>query len=202
MLSPAFYVHDLHVHDITTIPPKSSGRPSIPIQMTRRFPGRNHIPATTLLSFYRRKLFNVIYANPALVLDLKGDPKVVEVKMRLKMHAADIRMRIPRLVLCLPYSKMTEAQPLTQDHKNALEEYVYDTRGQLDDCDASYLQPADKGRSLSALAQAHPSPSATAKSKTGADPLRPCARCSTSTNDLHGRRQVRTQPTNNLWLRK
>ena len=131
MLSPAFYVHDLHVHDITTIPPKSSGRPSIPIQMTRRLPGRNHIPATTLLSFYRRKLFNVIYANPALVLDLKGDPKVVEVKMRLKMHAADIRMRIPRLVLCLPYSKMTEAQPLTQDHKNALEEYVYDTRGHL-----------------------------------------------------------------------
>ena len=51
---------------------------------------------------------------------------------------------------------MTEADTLhwTQDRKNALEEYVYDTRGKLDDRYASYVQPAEKGGLLSALAQA------------------------------------------------
>lgn len=47
-----------------------------------------------------------------------------------------------------------EAQNLSQDRKNALEEYVYDTRGKLDDRYAPYVQPAEKGGLLSALAQA------------------------------------------------
>jgi heat shock protein 4 len=40
---------------------------------------------------------------------------------------------------------------LFQDRKNALEEYVYDTRGKLDDRYAAYVQPEEKEKLLVAL---------------------------------------------------
>ena len=60
-------------------------------------------------------------------------------------NTADMFMRDTGV--SLPYSKMTEAKPLTQDHKNVLEEYMYGTRGKLHDRDASYMQPTEKGGS-------------------------------------------------------
>ncbi|KAK2460197.1 hypothetical protein APHAL10511_007788 [Amanita phalloides] len=42
----------------------------------------------------------------------------------------------------------------TEDRKNALEEYVYDMRGKLEDRYASYVQPAEKQALLAALAEA------------------------------------------------
>ncbi|KAF9227096.1 heat shock protein 70 [Gyrodon lividus] len=42
----------------------------------------------------------------------------------------------------------------TEDRKNALEEYVYDTRGKLDDRYASYVQPAEKSKLLAMLQEA------------------------------------------------
>ena len=41
-----------------------------------------------------------------------------------------------------------------QDRKNALEEYIYDTRGKLDDRYAAYVQAEEKSKLLSALAEA------------------------------------------------
>jgi heat shock protein 4 len=41
-----------------------------------------------------------------------------------------------------------------QDRKNALEEYVYDTRGKLDDRYAPYVQPGEKEKLLVALSEA------------------------------------------------
>lgn len=41
-----------------------------------------------------------------------------------------------------------------QDRKNALEEYVYDTRGKLDDRYAAYVQPAEKEKLLVLLQEA------------------------------------------------
>ena len=58
---------------------------------------------------------------------------------------------IPMLVLYSLYSKMTAATTLTQDRKNALEEYVYNTRGEVDDHHTSYGR---KRGSLSAPSQA------------------------------------------------
>jgi len=42
----------------------------------------------------------------------------------------------------------------TEDRKNALEEYVYDTRGKLDDRYAAFVQPAEKEKLLVALQEA------------------------------------------------
>ncbi|KAF8525524.1 heat shock protein [Hysterangium stoloniferum] len=42
----------------------------------------------------------------------------------------------------------------TEDRKNALEEYVYDMRGKLDDRYAAYVQPAEKTKLLAALEDA------------------------------------------------
>jgi len=42
----------------------------------------------------------------------------------------------------------------TEDRKNALEEYVYDTRGKLDERYAPYVQPAEKEKLLAALQEA------------------------------------------------
>lgn len=42
----------------------------------------------------------------------------------------------------------------TEDRKNALEEYVYDTRGKLDERYAPYVQPAEKEKLLVALQEA------------------------------------------------
>jgi len=42
----------------------------------------------------------------------------------------------------------------TEDRKNALEEYVYDTRGKLDDRYAPYVQPSEKEKLLAALQEA------------------------------------------------
>lgn len=42
----------------------------------------------------------------------------------------------------------------TEDRKNALEEYVYDMRGKVDDRYAAYVQPAEKQKLLAALAEA------------------------------------------------
>ncbi|KAH8107653.1 heat shock protein [Cristinia sonorae] len=42
----------------------------------------------------------------------------------------------------------------TEDRKNALEEYVYDTRGKLDDRYAPFVQPAEKEKLLVALQEA------------------------------------------------
>ncbi|KAH0828092.1 heat shock protein 70 family [Lanmaoa asiatica] len=42
----------------------------------------------------------------------------------------------------------------TEDRKNALEEYVYDTRGKLDDRYAVYVQPAEKAKLLTLLQEA------------------------------------------------
>jgi heat shock protein 4 len=42
----------------------------------------------------------------------------------------------------------------TEDRKNALEEYVYDTRGKLDDRYASYVQPSEKEKLIVALQEA------------------------------------------------
>ena len=43
---------------------------------------------------------------------------------------------------------------VVQDRKNALEEYVYDTRGKLDDRYAPYVQEEEKGKLLVALREA------------------------------------------------
>lgn len=50
------------------------------------------------------------------------------------------------LAACLPAD--------VQDRKNALEEYVYDTRGKLDDRYAAYVQPQEKEKLLVALQEA------------------------------------------------
>jgi len=42
----------------------------------------------------------------------------------------------------------------TEDRKNALEEYVYDTRGKLDDRYAQYVQPSEKEKLIVALQEA------------------------------------------------
>jgi len=42
----------------------------------------------------------------------------------------------------------------TEDRKNALEEYIYDTRGKLDDRYAAYVQPEEKSKLLAALQEA------------------------------------------------
>lgn len=43
---------------------------------------------------------------------------------------------------------------IEQDRKNALEEYVYDTRGKLDDRYVAYVQPSEKEKLLAALQEA------------------------------------------------
>ncbi|KIJ60075.1 hypothetical protein HYDPIDRAFT_32650 [Hydnomerulius pinastri MD-312] len=66
------------------------------------------------------------------------DPSVLEQlkEQEAQMHAAD------KLVMD------------TEDRKNALEEYVYDTRGKLDDRYASYVQSSEKSKLLSMLQEA------------------------------------------------
>ena len=109
MLSPVFRVREFHVHDITHYPIKVQWPPvdTDPDDETELivFPRGNSIPSTKVLSFYRRKPFDVeaIYADPALVpnasdsliakfqatdvpVDPKGDPTVVKVKTRLNTH--------------------------------------------------------------------------------------------------------------------
>ncbi|THG97849.1 hypothetical protein EW026_g4227 [Hermanssonia centrifuga] len=63
------------------------------------------------------------------------DPTVLEQykQQEAEMHAAD------KLVMD------------TEDRKNALEEYIYDIRGKLDDRYASYVQPSEKEKLLAAL---------------------------------------------------
>ncbi|KZT04185.1 heat shock protein 70 [Laetiporus sulphureus 93-53] len=63
------------------------------------------------------------------------DPSIVEKlkEQEAQMHAAD------KLVMD------------TEDRKNALEEYIYDTRGRLDERYVAYIQPQEKERLLAAL---------------------------------------------------
>jgi heat shock protein 4 len=52
------------------------------------------------------------------------------------------------LALCQNLNKVS------QDRKNALEEYIYDTRGKLDDRYATYVKPEEKEKLLAALSEA------------------------------------------------
>lgn len=65
------------------------------------------------------------------------DPSIVEryKEQEAQMHASD------KLVMD------------TEDRKNALEEYVYDMRGKLDERYAAYVQPAEKEKLLAALSE-------------------------------------------------
>lgn len=109
MLSPVFRVREFHVHDIAHYPIKVQWAPidTDPDDETELtvFPKGNGIPSTKVLSFYRRKQFDVdaVYVEPAQVptggdpwiakfqaidvpVDPKGDPTVVKVKTRLNAH--------------------------------------------------------------------------------------------------------------------
>jgi heat shock protein 4 len=109
MLSPVFRVREFHVHDIANYPIKVQWAPidTDPDDETELtvFPKGNGIPSTKVLSFYRRKQFDVdaVYVDPAQVptggdpwiakfqaidvpVDPKGDPTIVKVKTRLNAH--------------------------------------------------------------------------------------------------------------------
>lgn len=106
MLSPVFRVREFHVHDITHYPIKVQWPPldTDPDDETELivFPTGNGIPSTKVLSFYRRKPFDVeaVYVDSAhggdpliakfqateVPVDPKGDPTVVKVKTRLNTH--------------------------------------------------------------------------------------------------------------------
>ncbi|KAF9241769.1 heat shock protein 70 family [Melanogaster broomeanus] len=72
---------------------------------------------------------------PFTTLTTSLDPAILEKfkEQEAQMHAAD---------------KLVQD---TEDRKNALEEYVYDTRGKLDDRYAPYVQPAEKTKLLGML---------------------------------------------------
>ncbi|KAF9241764.1 Hsp70 protein-domain-containing protein [Melanogaster broomeanus] len=94
-------------------------------------------PAEAPAKKRRVKKIDVPFTSLAMSLD----PAILEKfkEQEAQMHAAD------KLV------QDTEIRAYTQDRKNALEEYVYDTRGKLDDRYAPFVQPAEKTKLLGML---------------------------------------------------
>ncbi|KAF9245429.1 hypothetical protein BU15DRAFT_59020 [Melanogaster broomeanus] len=78
-------------------------------------------------------------------------PPHVTVPIQTQNRTQTTKQRLPRFIEAALATEAACALTLQQDRKSALEEYIYDTRGKLDDRYAPFVQPAEKTKLLAML---------------------------------------------------
>ncbi|CAG8514047.1 4047_t:CDS:2 [Racocetra persica] len=175
ILSPVFKVREFNVQDIIPYPIKITWNkiPEIPDEDSELvvFPRSNNIPSTKILTFYRKEPFDIeaYYSEPDKIPSTgpwienakpPSNPPVKKVKKLVKkgdLPITSCHNGLDKSVIT--QFKELEVQMIVSDklvadtetQKNALEEYVYDTRSKVETIYSEYVNPNVKDKFLQLL---------------------------------------------------